>query len=56
MVVIWGTFGVFITMFYNSNLRANLIAVDFEPNIDTIEEVINKCGTVYVPTHAAQFM
>ena len=42
LVWLWIVFSFFITNFYQCNLRANLIAVDYEKPLDTVKDVLKR--------------
>ncbi len=39
-VFLWSVFALLMTMFYNSNLRAFMIMVEYEKSLDTLDDVI----------------
>ncbi len=54
LCLLWSIFGLVMTMAYTSNLRANLIAVDFEENLDTMDKVLATVNKIYVVRNAAR--
>ena len=38
----WGLTALFFIMFYNSNLRTRLVTPDFEPEINSVEDVLEQ--------------
>ena len=48
LVTLWSIFGVCITLFYQSNLRASLMTPQYENAIETHEDVIQRGQTVYM--------
>ena len=42
MVVLWSVFMLLMICFLNSNLRANIILVSYEPDIDTVEDAFER--------------
>ena len=55
MLLLWSFFSLFITMFYNCNLRANLIAVDYEKPVDSANDILDRGQTIYMPRDIPQF-
>ena len=48
LVMLWIIFSTFMIFFYNCNLRAFLIASDSEPNLNTVHDVLEKGGKLYL--------
>ena len=44
----WAIFGFFIWNFFNSMLRATLVAQTFEKPIDNTDDVLNRGANIYV--------
>ena len=42
MVVVWSVFMLLMFCFLNSNLRANIILVQYEPDINTVEDAFDR--------------
>ena len=38
----WGMTALFFIMFYNSNLRTRLVTPDFEPEVNSMEDVLDQ--------------
>ena len=55
LVFIWSLWSLLQTMFFTSNLRAHLVSRDFETPIDTMEDVANNPGRVWIYASATQF-
>lgn len=47
LTVIWIVYCTFMVFFYLSNLRANLINTNYQPNIDTVQDVLDHVGNLY---------
>ncbi len=45
---LWAMFCFFIVAFYNSNLRAHLSAITYEPAIDTVQDVVQNGKSVWI--------
>ncbi|XP_059098061.1 uncharacterized protein LOC131892274 [Tigriopus californicus] len=41
LFVLWSIFSFFVTSFFNSNLRSNLIAPSLEPKVETTDDFLN---------------
>ena len=42
MVAVWSVFMLLMICFLNSNLRANIILMPFEPDINTVDDAIER--------------
>lgn len=47
----WVVAALFLVQFYSCNLRANLISPSFEKPIDTMEDILERGTTLYVPSY-----
>ena len=50
MSSVWGLTALFFIMFYNSNLRTRLVTPDFEPEVNSVEDVLEQ-NIRYVHVH-----
>ncbi len=48
-VFLWSLFALLMIMFYQSNLRAYMITVDYEDPMDTLEDVATQGRKVWIP-------
>ena len=48
LATLWSVMAVFVTMFYQSTLRASLTRVEYEKPVLTHEDVVNRGQTVYI--------
>ncbi len=48
-VFVWSIFALLMIMFYQSNLRAYMITVDYEAPMETLEDVATQGRTVWMP-------
>lgn len=48
VIFMWSTFSLMIILFYQCNLGALLVAVDFEKPIDSSVDVVNRGKPVYI--------
>ena len=51
LVLMWSVYCLFLAMFYTSNLRAYLIAPEYEPYINTPRDAIERGSKIYMPKH-----
>ncbi len=49
LAFLWGLFGLFITMSFNSVFRAMLITNEYEKPVETIYDVTERGQSIYVP-------
>lgn len=50
IMVVWMFFAVSLKHFYESNFRANLIMVDYEPTADSIHDLVKLNRRLYIPS------
>ena len=48
MTLVFGLFSTFMILFYNSNIRVNLISPQLEKPLKTIDDIIERGEAVYV--------
>ncbi len=48
LVFIWAVLSLMMVMFYQSNLRAHLIDVDYEKPIDSLQDVLDQSFKIYI--------
>ncbi len=48
LVFLWSLLSLFLNMFYTSNLRANMMTLDYERPIDTLEDIVANGQRVYI--------
>lgn len=52
LVLLWSIFALIMVQAYAGNLRANLIAMDYELPIKTHQDVLDRDENVYLPSAA----
>ena len=52
--MLWSTLSLVMVLAYNSNLRASLISVEIEPNLDTMEMVLQETNKMYIMQNAVR--
>lgn len=50
LVLLWSVFSLIIVLAYSCNLRANLIAKDYEAPIKTHQDVLDRGENIYLPS------
>ena len=45
-----------MVMFYNCSLRAHLMVVKREPDLNTVQDIIDRVDKAYIPTMAARML
>jgi hypothetical protein len=48
LVLLWSIFSMFVVFFYSSNLRANMMTVEYEPKVETLAQILTRGQKVYM--------
>ena len=55
LYIFWSFFGLLMAMSYSSHLRASMITVDYEDNLDTMDKILLRVNRLYMIKNTARF-